>query len=86
MKLLVLDIPMASGPDQQLYLIGDEERYKVGGGLISELRDPVVKAMGATKEFNNLDRIEEVEDAERELQEAERKHREEIEKLEKESS
>ena len=77
---------MASGPDQQLYLIGDEERYKVGGGLISELRDPVVKAMGATKEFNNLDRIEEVEDAERELQEAERKHREEIEKLEKESS
>ncbi|KAL0643078.1 hypothetical protein Bca4012_041368 [Brassica carinata] len=86
MKLLAVDIPMASGPDQQLYLIGDEEGYKVGGGLISELRDPVVKAMAATKEFDNLDRIEEEEDAERELQEAERKHREEIEKLEKESS
>ncbi|KAH0881982.1 hypothetical protein HID58_058078 [Brassica napus] len=86
MKLLAVDIPMASGPDQRLYLIGDEEGYKVGGGLISELRDPVVKAMAATKEFDNLDRIEEEEDAERELQEAERKHREEIEKLEKESS
>ncbi|KAF2566092.1 hypothetical protein F2Q68_00023749 [Brassica cretica] len=86
MKLLAVDIPMASGPDQRLYLIGDEEGYKVGGGLISELRDPVVKAMAATKEFDNLDRIEEEEDAARELQEAERKHREEIEKLEKESS
>ncbi|KFK36950.1 hypothetical protein AALP_AA4G193200 [Arabis alpina] len=86
MKLLAVDIPMASGPDQRLFLIGDEEEYRVGGGLISELRDPVVKAMAATKEFDNLDRIEEEEDAERELEEAERKHREEIEKLEKESS
>ncbi|CAH2058590.1 unnamed protein product [Thlaspi arvense] len=86
MKLLAVDIPMASGPDQRLFLIGDEEGYKVGGGLISELRDPVVKAMAATKEFDNLDEIEEEEDAERELQEAERKHREETEKLEKESS
>ncbi|XP_010517519.1 PREDICTED: uncharacterized protein LOC104792944 [Camelina sativa] len=86
MKLLAVDIPMASGPDQRLFLIGDEEEYRVGGGLISVLRDPVVKAMAATKEFDNLDRIEEEEDAERELQEAERKHREEIEKLEKEGS
>ncbi|RVW81377.1 hypothetical protein CK203_038133 [Vitis vinifera] len=83
MKLLAVDIPMATGPDQRLFLIGDEEEYKVGGGLISELRDPVVKAMAATKEFEELDQIEEEEDAERELQEAERKHREEIEKLEK---
>jgi hypothetical protein len=82
MKLLAVDIPMASGPDQQLYLIGDEEEYKVGGGLISQLRDPVVKAMAAAKEFEHLDRMEEEEDAERELQEAERKHREEMEKLE----
>ncbi|XP_010516249.1 PREDICTED: uncharacterized protein LOC104791940 [Camelina sativa] len=79
MKLLAVDIPMASGPDQRLFLIGDEEEYRVGGGLISELRDPVVKAMAATKEFDNLDRIEEEEDAERELQEAERKQREEME-------
>ncbi|XVF47209.1 hypothetical protein PTKIN_Ptkin03bG0090800 [Pterospermum kingtungense] len=53
-------------------LIGDEEEYKVGGGLISDLRDPVVKAMAATKEFDDLDQIE---DAEGELREAERKHR-----------
>ncbi|CAA7028816.1 unnamed protein product [Microthlaspi erraticum] len=79
MKLLAVDIPMASGPDQRLFLVGDEEEYRVGGGLISELRDPVVKAMAATKEFDNLDEIEEEE-------EAERKHREEIEKLEKDSS
>lgn len=83
MRLLAVDIPMASGPDQRLFLTGDEEEYKVGGGLISELRDPVVKAMAASKEFDDLDQIEEEEDAEKELQEAERKHREEIEKLEK---
>ncbi|XP_010540715.1 PREDICTED: uncharacterized protein LOC104814366 [Tarenaya hassleriana] len=86
MKLLAVDIPMVTGPDQRLFLIGDEEEYRVGGGLISELRDPVVKAMAATKEFENLDRIEEEEDAEKELQEAERKHREELEKLEKDAS
>jgi len=83
MKLLAVDVPMASGPDQRLYLIGDEQEYKVGGGLISELRDPVVKAMAATKEFDALDEIEEEEDAERERLEVERKQREEIEKLEK---
>ncbi|RDX63636.1 hypothetical protein CR513_57907, partial [Mucuna pruriens] len=83
MKLLAVDVPMASGPDQRLYLIGDEEEYRVGGGLISELRDPVVKAMAAIKEFDDLDEIEEEADAERERQEAETKQREEIEKLEK---
>ena len=61
------------------------EEYRVGGGLISELRDPVVRAMAATKEFDDLDEIEEEEDAERERQETERKEREEIEKLEKSS-
>lgn len=83
MKLLAVDIPMASGPDQRLFLIGNEEEYRIGGGLISELRDPVVKALAATKEFEDRDQLEDEEDAERELQEAERKHREEIEKLEK---
>ncbi|MCD9638642.1 hypothetical protein HAX54_022732 [Datura stramonium] len=83
MKLLAVDIPMASGPDQRLFLIGDEEEYKVGGGLIAELRDPVVKAMAATKEFEDRDELEDEEDAEREVQEAERRHKEEIEKLEK---
>lgn len=85
MKLLAVDIPMASGPDQRLFLIGDEDEYKVGGGLISELRDPVVRAMSAAKEFDELDQIEEEEDAEREIQEAERKNREQAEKLEKDA-
>lgn len=83
MKLLAVDVPMASGPDQRLFLIGDEEEYRIGGGLISELRDPVVKALAAAKEFEARDEKEDEEDAERELQEAERKHQEEIEKLEK---
>ncbi|KAA8539718.1 hypothetical protein F0562_026410 [Nyssa sinensis] len=86
MKLLAVDIPMATGPDQRLFLIGDEDEYRVGGGLISELRDPVVKAMAATKEFEVRDQMEEEEDAERELREAEGRHREEIEKLEKSGS
>ncbi|KAI3890962.1 hypothetical protein MKX03_015588 [Papaver bracteatum] len=90
MKLLAVDVPMSTGPDQRFFLIGDEEEYKVGGGLISELRDPIVKAMAATKEFEELDEKEEEEDeereleeAERKLEEAERKNREEIEQLEK---
>lgn len=82
MKLLAVDIPMATGPDQRLFLIGDDEEYKVGGGLISELRDPVVKAMAASKEFEDRDELEDEEDAKRELQEAERRHREEVEKIE----
>lgn len=79
---MAVDVPMATGPDQRLFLIGDEEEYKVGGGIISELRDPVIKAMAAAKEFEDLDRMEEEEDAEREIHEAERKHRQETEKLE----
>ncbi|CAM0879728.1 unnamed protein product [Alopecurus aequalis] len=71
MKLLAVDIPMASGPDQRLFLVGDEQEYKVGGGLISELRDPIVKAMAAEKEFDYLDEREDAEDERREREEAE---------------
>ncbi|XP_008810864.2 uncharacterized protein LOC103722180 [Phoenix dactylifera] len=80
MKLLAVDIPMASGPDQRLFLIGDEQEYQVGGGLISELRDPIVKAMAAEKEFEDLDQKEEEEDAIREQEEAERRQHEEKER------
>ena len=75
---------MASGPDQRLYLIGNEEEYRVGDGLIAELRDPIVKAMAVTKELEEIDDLEAEEEAEQELQEAERKHREEVAKLERE--
>ncbi|GFY84439.1 hypothetical protein Acr_03g0012130 [Actinidia rufa] len=83
MRLVAVDIPTATGPDQRIFLTGDEEEYRVGGGLISELRDPVVKAMAATKEFEDRDEREDEEDAERKLQEAERRHHEDIEKLER---
>ncbi|ONK62720.1 uncharacterized protein A4U43_C07F7400 [Asparagus officinalis] len=78
-KLLAVDIPMLQGPDQRIFIIGDEEEYKIGGGLISELRDPIVKAMAAEKEFEDLDQKEEEEDEEREREEAERKHQQERE-------
>ena len=86
MKLLAVDILMASRLDQRLFLVWDEEEYKVSGGLISELRDPMVKAMSAAKEFDDLDYIEEEEDTEREMQEVEKKHHEEIKKFEKDGS
>lgn len=80
MKLLAVDVPMAAGPDQRIFLIGDEQEYKVGGGLISELRDPIVKAMAAEKEFEELDEQEEEEDEIREREEAEREQQEEKER------
>ena len=83
MKLLAVDIPMESGPDQRLFLVGDEQEYKVGGGLISELRDPILKAMAAEKEFDYLDEREDAEDERREREEAE-KRREEEEALRRE--
>lgn len=99
MKLLAIDVPMASGPDQRIFLIGDEREYAVGGGLISELRDPIVKALAAEKEFEAIDIEEEEEDEKRELEEAlsrqheeeqraleEEKRRRELENLEKSSS
>ena len=79
MKLLAVDIPMESGPDQRLFLVGDEQEYKVGGGLISELRDPILKAMAAEKEFDYLDEREDAEDERREHEEAEKRQQEEEE-------
>ncbi|KAF2562568.1 hypothetical protein F2Q70_00017925 [Brassica cretica] len=51
MKLLAVDIAIASDPEQELFLIGDEKRVaKSVVGLIPEL----IEAMAATKEFDNL--------------------------------
>lgn len=80
MKLLAVDIPMASGPDQRLFVVGDEKEYKVGGGLVSELRDPIVAAMAAEKEFDDLDEKEQEEDEQREREEAEKRQKEEEER------
>jgi len=84
MKVLAVDIPMESGPDQRLFLVGDEQEYKVGGGLISELRDPILKAMAAEKEFDYLDEREDAEDERREREEAEKRQQEEEEALRRE--
>ncbi|KAL2641481.1 hypothetical protein R1flu_009068 [Riccia fluitans] len=82
-KLLAVDVPTARG-DQRLFLIGDENEYKVGGGLISELRDPIVTAMAAQKEFEDMDMKEEEEDEKREAEAQQKIFDEEVEKLEKE--
>jgi len=69
-RLLAVDIPMAQGPDHRIFMVWGEEECKVGGGFIAELRDPIVKAMGAEEEFEDLDEKEEEEDEEREREEA----------------
>lgn len=84
-KLLAVDIPTA-GVDHRVYLIGDEKEYLVGGGLIADLRDPIVKAMAAQKEFEERDDKEEEDDLQREWQEEQARERETIERLERESA
>lgn len=56
-----------------MYVIGDEAEYRVGGGLISVLRDPIVKAMAAQKEFKEHDEREDEEDRQH-AREAEETH------------
>ena len=77
-KLLAVDIPTAAGIDQRIFLIGDEAEYRVGGGLISELRDPIVKAMAAEKEFEDQDLKEDEEDEMREMEEERRRRDEQL--------
>lgn len=68
-----------------MYVIGDEAEYRVGGGLISVLRDPIVKAMAAQKEFEERDEREE-EDRQH-AQEAEEIHTQDmLEKLEQDTA
>lgn len=67
-----------------MYVIGDEAEYRVGGGLISVLRDPIVKAMAAQKEFEEHD---EREDEEYRQREAEETHTQDmLEKLEQDAA
>ncbi|KAG0610564.1 hypothetical protein M758_7G075700 [Ceratodon purpureus] len=84
-KLLAVDIPTA-GAEHRVYLIGDENEYQVGGGLISVLRDPIVKAMAAQKEFEEHDEKEEQDDLQREWEAEQARERERIERLEREAA
>jgi hypothetical protein len=84
-KLLTVDIPTA-GAEHRVYVIGDEAEYRVGGGLISVLRDPIVKAMAAQKEFEERDEREDEEDRQH-AQEAEEIHTQDmLEKLEQDTA
>jgi len=84
-KLLAVDIPTA-GAEHRVYLVGDEAEYRVGGGLISVLRDPIVKAMAAQKEFEERDEKEEEEELQQEWEEEEARVRERIERAELEAA
>lgn len=41
-KLLAVDVPTAAGPEQRLFVEGDDVAY-ARGGVISELRDPFLQ-------------------------------------------
>lgn len=90
-KMLAVDVAIP-GAEQRLFLVGDELEYKVGGGLLGQLRDPIFKAMAAQEEFDAQDEKEEEEEEKaeeaRQLQEVkdeEVRRNEEIERLERES-
>ncbi|KAI5065264.1 hypothetical protein GOP47_0019959 [Adiantum capillus-veneris] len=56
-KLLATDVA-SPGPKKRVILIGDEKEYKAGGGLLAQLRMPILKAMSAQKEFDAQDEKE----------------------------
>ncbi|MCO5611249.1 hypothetical protein L7F22_065501 [Adiantum nelumboides] len=91
-KLLAIDVAVP-GAEQRVFLVGDETEYKVGGGLIGQLRDPMFKAMAAQEEFDAQDEKEEEEEAkaeearrEQEAKDEEARRNEEIERLEKKTA
>ena len=56
-QLLAIDVAIP-GAEQRIYIVGDENEYNVGGGLIGQLRDPIFKAMAAQGEFDAQDEKE----------------------------
>eukprot|EP00850_Spirogloea_muscicola_P011488 SM000071S21112 [mRNA] locus=s71:424190:426566:- [translate_table: standard] len=62
-KLLALDVPTAGEKEQRLYLVGNEATYQSSGGVISELRDPIVRALASQDAFEAEDQQEAEEDA-----------------------
>eukprot|EP00850_Spirogloea_muscicola_P006725 SM000032S12109 [mRNA] locus=s32:558228:560633:- [translate_table: standard] len=62
-KLLALDVPTAGEKEQRLYLVGNEATYQSSGGVISELRDPIVRALASQDAFEAQDQQEAEDDA-----------------------
>lgn len=86
-KLLAVDLPNSrSGELGRVFVVGDTAAYSRGSrgaGLMSELRDPLLRVMGAEGDFNAEDDADEEAEAaeearklEAEAQEAERSARE----------
>ncbi|KAH7435641.1 hypothetical protein KP509_06G073100 [Ceratopteris richardii] len=56
-RLLAIDVA-SPGSEQRVFIVGDDTGYKVGGGLISQLRTPILTAMAAQKELEVQDEKE----------------------------
>ncbi|CAG9466218.1 unnamed protein product [Pedinophyceae sp. YPF-701] len=63
MKLLAVDVPAAAGGDQRLYLEGGEAVFQ-RGGVLSELRDPFLRALAMKETYDREDEQEDEEEGE----------------------
>ena len=72
-KLLAVDVAAGGSKEQRIYIVGDTDAYDKSGGVISELRDPIVRALAKQKDFDAEDdrEAEEIARAEREQGERE---------------
>eukprot|EP00897_Mesotaenium_endlicherianum_P004512 jgi/Mesen1/4089/ME000214S03272 len=71
-KLLAVDVPTAGMVEEQrVYVRGSQEVYDSAGGVISELRDPLVRAMAKQHDFEVEDEREAEEDKQQKLKEEE---------------
>ncbi|KAK9833541.1 hypothetical protein WJX81_003669 [Elliptochloris bilobata] len=57
-KLLAVDVPTAEGPEQRMYLSGDEAIYS-RGGVLRELRDPFLHALALRETHDFEDEADE---------------------------
>ncbi|KAL3151955.1 hypothetical protein ABBQ32_001080 [Trebouxia sp. C0010 RCD-2024] len=60
-KLLAVDVPTAAGAEQRLFVDGDEKLY-MRGGVMSELRDPFLRAISMQHTYEAEDEVDEAAD------------------------
>jgi hypothetical protein len=78
-KLLAVDVPTAARGEQRVFLEGDQHRYE-RGGIMSELRDPFLRALDA-KTQNAFEQEDEQDEAEEDAQEAQEQRTREAQRL-----
>ncbi|RMZ52029.1 hypothetical protein APUTEX25_001223, partial [Auxenochlorella protothecoides] len=61
-KLIAVDVPTLSGPDQRLFIEGGPAIYQ-RGGILDELRDPFIKAIAAEDAFVREDEADDAAEA-----------------------